>query len=67
MKNDILNVVVLNPKYSDIPPHTPAITLFELDLYNMFDIKSPYLMKNIKQLFIIYLILLYHYFQFNSK
>ena len=50
MKNDILNVVALNPQYSDIPPHTPAITLFELDLYNMFDIKSPYLMKNIIQL-----------------
>ena len=38
-KNTILNAVTLNPKYSDIPPHTPDITLFELDLYNIFAIK----------------------------
>lgn len=39
-KNNIISVVTLNPKYSDIPPHTPDINLFELDLYNIFAIKS---------------------------
>lgn len=41
MKNNILTIVGLNPKYSARPPHTPDITLFVLDLYNILLIQSP--------------------------
>lgn len=42
LKNQmILSDVVSNPKYSAMPPQTPAITRLLFDLYNLVGIISP--------------------------